>query len=155
MRSRPKAFIRAAIVLAMIPTAQGIACSIATSPVVARAQIARQLEGEEAPFVLDVRTASEYRSGHVPGAMNIPFLSVGSRLDEIPVEKDQAIVVTCAHGPRAAWAARKLRKAGFTNVAYLEGHMKSWEEDGLPMDTEQEEHAEAASEQPQAEPAAP
>jgi rhodanese-related sulfurtransferase len=133
--------------------ALSFACSIASSPTVPRAQLAEQLSAGDAPFVLDVRTESEYRSGHVPGATHIPFLSVGSRIDEIPIEKDQPIVVYCAHGTRAAWAARKLRKAGFTNVTYLEGHMTSWEEDGLPMEATERDGD--APEREEVEPAAP
>jgi hydroxyacylglutathione hydrolase len=130
--------LAAALLLLALP----LACSIATSPALSRQQLADRIARGDAPFVLDVRTGGEYREGHVPGAMHISFLSVGSRIDEIPVAKDQPIVIYCAHGPRAAWAARKLRKAGFSDVTYLDGHMSAWEEDGLPMERVPEEREE-------------
>jgi len=131
-----------ALAAALLVLALPLACSIATSPALSRQQLADRIARGDAPFVLDVRTEGEYREGHVPGAMHISFLSVGSHIDEIPVAKDQPIVIYCAHGPRAAWAARKLRKAGFSEVTYLDGHMTAWEEDGLPMERVQEEQEE-------------
>jgi len=110
------------------------ACSIGSSPAVPRSELAREIEAGRAPLVLDVRSDSEYAEGHVPGARHIPFLDVDERHAELGVAKDEPIVVYCAHGPRAAWAARSLRDAGYTDVVYLEGHMTSWEEAGLPVE---------------------
>lgn len=103
----------------------------------AREELARQIAAGEAPFVLDVRSTGEYEAGHVPGAYHIPFQSMGERvgeLDALAPDKSEPVVVYCAHGPRAAWAARALRKAGYTDVVYLEGHMTAWEEAGLPTE---------------------
>lgn len=112
-----------------------LACSCGRSPGVTGEELAHQIDGGEAPLVLDVRSKSEYASGHVPGAIHMPFRSVGDRHGELPVEKDDPIVVYCAHGPRAVWAAKSLRDAGYTNVVYLEGHMSSWSKAGLPTET--------------------
>jgi rhodanese-related sulfurtransferase len=60
---------------------------------------------------------------------------VASRVDELPAARDQTVVVYCAHGPRAAWAGRSLRKAGFEDIVYLEGHMTEWEEAGRPLES--------------------
>lgn len=43
--------------------------------------------------VVDVRTAADYASGHIPGALNIPFASVESMVDMIP--KGKAVVTYC------------------------------------------------------------
>ena len=50
-----------------------LACSFGSSPVVSREMLAHQIESGTAPVVLDVRSESEYVSGHVPGAIHIPF----------------------------------------------------------------------------------
>lgn len=119
------------------------ACSLGSSPVVSREMLAHEIESGTAPVILDVRFESEYESGHVPGAIHIPFQSVASRHEEISLDKEQPIVVYCAHGPRAAWAGRALRNAGYTNVVYLEGHMASWEKDGLPQESKPARNAES------------
>ena len=55
--------------------------------------------------IIDVRTSGEYRSGHVPGAENMPLF------------------VYCQSGGRSAQAARILEQNGFTDVTNLGGIM--------------------------------
>lgn len=43
--------------------------------------------------VIDVRDASSFATRHIPGAINVPFASVESMLDQIP--KDKPIVTYC------------------------------------------------------------
>ena len=88
-----------------------------------------------APVILDVRTASEFRQGHIPGAVNISVFTLPFRLGRIPItSKDEPLVVYCAHGPRAGLAGFILRVAGFKNVRHLEGDMKGWRAEGLPVE---------------------
>ena len=87
-----------------------------------------------APVVVDVRTRREYDSGHVPGAIHIPFYSLFARQAEIPGSRDEPVVVYCEHGPRAGVAKLALRLAGFKDVRYLDGHMSGWKERDLPTE---------------------
>lgn len=122
-------------VAATLLVADLVACSIASSPAISGESLARRIASDDAPVVLDVRSDSEYEAGHVPGAIHIPFQSVASRYEELSIDKDRTVVVYCAHGPRAAWAGRALRKAGYTDVVYLTGHMSAWEDAGRPVVT--------------------
>ncbi len=97
-------------------------------------ELQARLTARQGPFVLDVRSDAEYREGHVPGAMHIPFQQVGARAGEIPVTSDAEIVVYCGHGPRAWMAAAVLRRRGFTNIGYLKGHMSAWRQKGFPLE---------------------
>lgn len=74
---------------------------------------------QRAPVVVDVRSAGEFAQGHIPGAIHIPFYAVGRRHQEISSEKDTPVLVYCAHGPRAWWAASVLRGKGFSQVSTL------------------------------------
>jgi rhodanese-related sulfurtransferase len=47
-------------------------------------ELRRQLDTDQAPTVIDVRSAEEYAAGHIPGARHIPGDEVERRLDEIP-----------------------------------------------------------------------
>ena len=76
--------------------------------------------------VLDVRSAREYKSGRIPGALHIPHGSVGARLDELQPHKDRDIVVYCEAGVRARIAQNVLAKAGFERVYHLIGDMAAW-----------------------------
>lgn len=74
--------------------------------------------------VVDVRTESEYTSGHIPSSVNVP-------LDRLPTvaaswNKDQAFVVYCATGGRSANAAAYLAGHGFRKVYDLEKGIASW-----------------------------
>ncbi len=91
------------------------------------------IEGGTAPPIVDVRTRGEYESGHVPGAIHIPFYNLWSREDEIGAAKHDPVVVYCAHGPRAGVAKFALWTKGYNRVVYLDGHMSAWKDRGLPM----------------------
>lgn len=66
----------------------------------------------ERPFLLDVRTAQEYASGHIPGAVNIPVDDLRSRMAELP--RDRTIAVYCQVGQRGYLATRILLQAGIS-----------------------------------------
>lgn len=93
-----------------------------------------QLRHGSGPVVLDARTTTEYRRGHVPGARHVGFLRAGSGAEALGVAKDTPIVVYCEHGPRAALAAAELRAAGYRDVRLLAGHMAGWRAAGLPVE---------------------
>src|SRR6187455_929857 len=68
-----------------VPTAP--ASSLAT-PVSQEALLDREARHPEQLFVLDVRTPEEFAAGHVPGAVNVPYDQLASRLAEVPKDKD-------------------------------------------------------------------
>ena len=70
--------------------------------------------------VIDVRTPSEYESGHYQGSKNIPLQELQDHLAEIG-DKNKAIVVYCASGMRSGKAAKILTAAGFTDVTNAGG----------------------------------
>lgn len=62
-------------------------------------------------FLLDVRSATEYAGGHIPGATNISVDELRGRLGELP--KDREIVAYCQVGQRGYIATRILLQNGF------------------------------------------
>jgi rhodanese-related sulfurtransferase len=99
-------------------------------------ELLARVEAGTAPVIVDVRTKREYEQGHVPGALHIPFASAGARADEIPAGRGETVVVYCGHGPRAWLAGSALRRHGFTDIRYLDGHMSGWHKAGLPEEKE-------------------
>jgi NADPH-dependent 2,4-dienoyl-CoA reductase/sulfur reductase-like enzyme/rhodanese-related sulfurtransferase len=77
----------------------------------------------ERPFLLDVRTATEFAAGSLPGAMNIPVDELRSRLAELP--RNRAIAAYCQVGMRGYVATRLLLQHGF-HVANLGGGYKTF-----------------------------
>ena len=99
---------------------------------ISQAELADRMGTRSAPLIIDVRTRSEFDSGHIPGAVNIPHTELSSRLGEVEAESDQEIVVYCEGGGRSMAAAFALRGAGFSTVLHLEGDMRAWRESRLP-----------------------
>lgn len=94
-----------------------------------------RIDAGAAPVILDVRSRAEFAGGHVPGARHIPFWGISRRIGELSLPTDTELVVYCGHGPRAVIAARTLRRKGFTNIRYLEGHFAGWRGAGMREET--------------------
>lgn len=110
--------------------------SFATDPVIEpvsqQALLERLDDGAKAPYVLDVRTAEEYASGHVPGAANIPHDQLASRLAEVP--KDRDVVLYCRSGRRVQLAGEVLTGNGYQHLEHLQGDMPAWVDQGRPVE---------------------
>ena len=87
--------------------------------------------GSLAPFVLDVRTDSEWNAGHIEGATHIHGGLLKERHPRIP--RDRTIAVICGTGYRASIAASFLKSEGSENVANVLGGMTAWRAAGLPV----------------------
>ena len=80
---------------------------------------------EDGYIILDVRTAQEFASGHIPGAMLLPNEDIGTEeIAQLP-DKSQLILVYCRSGNRSKQAADKLVRLGYTNIVEF-GGINSW-----------------------------
>jgi hydroxyacylglutathione hydrolase len=97
-------------------------------------ELARRLAagGRDAPLVIDVRQASEFVAGHVPGSVHIRGGDLPSRLSDLP--RDRPIATICASGYRSSIAASLLRRAGFQDVSWVANGLPSWQSCGLPVE---------------------
>ena len=89
--------------------------------------------GRKGLLVVDVRNRSEWKGGHIPGAVHIPLGELPHRLQELPA--DGTLVVQCASGARSAIAASLLMLAGATSVENLSGGIQGWTNAGLALTT--------------------
>lgn len=97
--------------------------------------LARELERDCPPRLLDVRTALEWRQSHIRGAVNVPILELKARLPELTLEKDRPVVAICLTAHRSVPAVRLLEDAGFESVRQLEGGMVAWWRARLPTES--------------------
>ncbi len=75
--------------------------------------------------VVDVRTKSEFETGHIPGARLIPVDEIENRLPEVPKDVNH-LLVTCQGGTRSAAACQFLSEKGYTNLLNMYDGMGSW-----------------------------
>jgi len=78
--------------------------------------------------LIDVRSAAEFASGHIPGAINVPLEQVEARMADIG---EGPVVMICGAGTRAAIAAGWLE--GRQPVSALQGGTAAWRRAGLPL----------------------
>jgi rhodanese-related sulfurtransferase len=77
---------------------------------------------------LDVRSAAEFATGHIAGAVNIPMEQVESRIADLP---QGPLLLICESGKRAEIVAGWI--AGQREVMLLEGGMRAWRNTGYPL----------------------
>ena len=92
---------------------------------------AQEIIDQQEVVVLDVRTAEEYKSGHILDALLIPVSELESRLDEL--NPSNRILVYCERGVRSAKAAGILVDNGFTCVFNMEGGIIEWQAHSFPV----------------------
>ena len=73
--------------------------------------------GTSPKLVIDVRTAEEFASGHIQGAINIPYDQIAEGIKAINgLKKDDSILVYCRSGRRSETAKQTLNNLGFQKV---------------------------------------
>lgn len=80
---------------------------------------------------LDVRSPEQFKAGTIPQARNLPGTDLSTKMASLP--KDKPIIVVCDQGNSAARVASTLRKEGYTQAVVLEGGLRAWLKDGLPL----------------------
>ena len=101
---------------------------------VTAADIAEEVATPQPPLVLDIRTAREWHTEHIPGSLNIPLNHLPERVADLP--RDRRIAVHCAGGYRSSIAASILHQHGFTNLEEMAGGIAAWDAAKLPTTSE-------------------
>jgi phage shock protein E len=95
---------------------------------VAQAQVISAADGKamvaRGALLVDVRSAQEFNTGHVEGAINIPHLDVAKRLSEFGDNRDREIVLYCRSGNRSGLAQESLKALGYTRVFNAGGYQE-------------------------------
>ena len=86
--------------------------------------------------LIDVRTASEYAAGNIPGAMSMPVDEIRARIAEL-TNKD--VLVNCQVGQRGHTATMLLKELGF-NAVNLDGGYLTWSNSPAATITKEKEY---------------
>ena len=121
----------------------GLAQSFAADPKAPAAQAVKnigveefdKLRADKKNVVLDVRTAKEFASGHIAGAVNIDWNGPDFEKQVAALDNSKTYLVHCAAGGRSAKACALMNsKLKFTSCYNLEGGMRAWEKVGKPVE---------------------
>jgi rhodanese-related sulfurtransferase len=91
-------------------------------------------------ILVDIREGEELQqNGKIEGAVHAPRGMLEFYADStLPYhkpefDKSNRLILQCASGGRSALAAKRLKEMGYDNVAHLDGGLKAWMEEGLPV----------------------
>ena len=70
-------------------------------------------------LVIDVRSAGEFNSGHLPVAINLPSDELETALPRRVKDRNQVLLLHCLSGTRSGLAKIKLKRMGYPNVFNL------------------------------------
>lgn len=85
--------------------------------------------------ILDVRTAGEFKDGHIKNALQADWNNATQFRDRTQyLDKNKPIYVYCLAGGRSAAAAKWLREQGYPEVYDLAGGFNSWRRSGKPIE---------------------
>jgi molybdopterin/thiamine biosynthesis adenylyltransferase/rhodanese-related sulfurtransferase len=85
--------------------------------------------------IVDVREASEWEQGHVPGARHVSKSYIEQQIEAAAPDRDAPVILYCAGGIRSLFAAQTLAEMGYTNVSSMSGGFQGWKSAGLSFVT--------------------
>jgi len=89
-----------------------------TTPALDIPAFAEKLRNKEV-VVLDVRSAAEWKAGHVEGSIHVPYQQLRDRIPDELRTQDRPLAVVCGSGVRSALAASLLKRSGVSNVEHV------------------------------------
>ena len=91
------------------------------------------LINREDALLVDVSPLADFEKGHIAGAKNVQVSQFDPENKLLAKVRDLPVVVTCRTVTAFADAAKRLVKAGFKKVHWLDGGVAAWQQASLPL----------------------
>ncbi len=91
------------------------------------------LINRENALVVDLSANNDFNKGHIAGSKNVAPSQFDPESKLLAPAKSLPVVLVCRNGQASASAAKRLRKAGFTQVYWLDGGIAAWQQADLPL----------------------
>ncbi|HEU0198611.1 MAG TPA: rhodanese-like domain-containing protein [Nevskiaceae bacterium] len=88
---------------------------------------------DRSPLVIDVRSAAEFKKGHMLGAVSVPAAKVKERGSQFDKDLERPVIVYCNLGGSSVEVAKGLRARGHKEVYVLKGGINAWQNSNLPV----------------------
>ncbi len=92
-----------------------------------------ELINREDALLVDLSAQGDFEKGHIPGARNVAPSQFDPESKLLAKARDLPVALTCRAGTASAEAAKKLVKAGFKRVYWLDGGVAAWQQANLPL----------------------
>jgi rhodanese-related sulfurtransferase len=89
----------------------------------------KEMQNSPDAVVLDVRTAWEFESGHIEGAVHLDFFSPTLEAELHKLDKSKYYLIYCRSGARSYTACSIMASSGFAKVANMMGGLMAWRGD--------------------------
>ena len=93
-----------------------------------------QLINREKAVLVDVCETSEFASGHIVGAKNIPLGELEAKLGAAVKNKTLPLILVCQTGARSGRAVAIAKKLGSDQAPSLGGGLTAWKAANLPVE---------------------
>ena len=91
------------------------------------------LMNREACTIIDVRNEEKFNEGHIPDAINIPFIKLPEEINKLKNKSKKTILLYCGSGNSSGKAMKILSQKGFESVMSIEGGFAEWIKLQLPI----------------------
>ena len=130
---------RSLIVIAVILVAASVSWAahsdITFKTVTAEDLKAEMQSGKSKVFIVDARTAEEFRQGHLPWAINVPPKLFSAMAGSLPRNRTIPLVFYCRgyNCTLSQSAAMEALRAGYTNIRLYRGGYPEWSQKGYKV----------------------
>ena len=84
-------------------------------------------------LVIDLSATNDFEKGHIAGSKSVQPSQFDPENKLLASAKSLPVVVVCRNGQASGDAAKRLKKAGFEQVYWLEGGVQGWQHADLPL----------------------
>jgi len=91
------------------------------------------LINRESALLVDVSAIAEFEKGHILGAKHVAMSQFDPENKLLAKAKELPVAVVCRTGQTSSEAAKRLHKAGFTRVYWLNDGLNAWIQADLPL----------------------
>jgi rhodanese-related sulfurtransferase len=91
------------------------------------------LINRENALLVDLSPLADFEKGHIPGAKHVLASQFDPENKMLANVRELPVVVACRTGSASSDAAKRLVKAGFKKVFWLDGGVAAWQQASLPL----------------------
>ena len=93
----------------------------------------KALRPAENALVVDLSASNDFEKGHIAGSKSVQLSQFDPENKLLAAAKSLPVVAVCRNGQASADAAKRLKKAGFEQVYWLDGGIAAWQQADLPL----------------------